>query len=73
MLISIIQGWEGCLGNITIIIILSSLFYYFIRWLSLTLQLRKLDIELRREHKVRMDQEREEKIKAEEERVKEKE
>jgi len=32
------------------------------------LKLRNLDIELRREHKVRMDQEREEKIKAEEER-----
>lgn len=39
----------------------------------MTLALRKLDIELRRELKVRMDQEREEKIKAEEERQQQKE
>ena len=38
------------------------------RWMTMTLALRKLDIELRRELKVRMDLEREEKIKAEEER-----
>lgn len=38
------------------------------RWITMTLALRKLDIELRRELKIRMDQEREEKIKAEDER-----
>lgn len=43
------------------------------RWITMTLALRKLDIELRRELKIRMDQEREEKIKAEDERQQQKE